>query len=300
MTSEQQNETLRQFREDAGRWRVFSDGGTEKVNVSLMRHQAVIQGSADLPANASFLDVGCGAGQLVIEMASRGLKASGIDFSPEMIAICREKAREANVTAAFECVSAFEMAPPEKPYDALSAQGFIEYISPEQMESFFALASRFVADGGSFFVGSRNRLFNLCSLNSYTQLELDLGTERRLLQECVLLASTERTQDLFNAVGALPRLTRHPERHPSTGIKVSSRFQYTPGELIAALKPHGFAPVTVYPIHYHALPVSVAAADRAELHRSIANLMAHEASRDHRLVPNSSSFVLHLKKLGRE
>jgi SAM-dependent methyltransferase len=39
------------------------------------------------------LDVGCGTGRLVLDYLQQGIDCDGVDNSPEMLAICREKAR---------------------------------------------------------------------------------------------------------------------------------------------------------------------------------------------------------------
>ena len=38
------------------------------------------------------LDVGCGTGRLLVDYASQGIDMDGVDNSPEMLALCREKA----------------------------------------------------------------------------------------------------------------------------------------------------------------------------------------------------------------
>src|ERR1700677_3789529 len=38
------------------------------------------------------LDVGCGAGRLILDYLAAGLDVDGVDNSPEMLALCREKA----------------------------------------------------------------------------------------------------------------------------------------------------------------------------------------------------------------
>ena len=40
------------------------------------------------------LDVGCGTGRLLLDYASEGIDIDGVDNSPEMLALCREKASE--------------------------------------------------------------------------------------------------------------------------------------------------------------------------------------------------------------
>jgi ubiquinone/menaquinone biosynthesis C-methylase UbiE len=50
-------------------------------------YRAVIE-RAGQPA----LDVGCGTGRLVLDYLVAGLDVDGVDNSPEMLALCREKA----------------------------------------------------------------------------------------------------------------------------------------------------------------------------------------------------------------
>lgn len=44
------------------------------------------------------LDVGCGTGRLVLDYLSAGVDVDGVDNSPEMLAICREKAHALGIT----------------------------------------------------------------------------------------------------------------------------------------------------------------------------------------------------------
>lgn len=44
------------------------------------------------------LDVGCGTGRLLLDYQAAGIDIDGVDNSPEMLAICREKARALGVT----------------------------------------------------------------------------------------------------------------------------------------------------------------------------------------------------------
>ena len=43
------------------------------------------------------IDIGCGDGKIIIELAQRGFHAEGIDFSPRLIKQCREKANKLGV-----------------------------------------------------------------------------------------------------------------------------------------------------------------------------------------------------------
>ena len=55
---------------------------------------------ADLPVTAA-LDVGAGTGRYVLKLARRGVTATAIDQSPEMLAVARRAASEAGVTVDF-------------------------------------------------------------------------------------------------------------------------------------------------------------------------------------------------------
>jgi SAM-dependent methyltransferase len=45
------------------------------------------------------LDVGCGTGRLLLDYAGLGIDVDGVDVSPEMLALCREKAERAGIVA---------------------------------------------------------------------------------------------------------------------------------------------------------------------------------------------------------
>lgn len=46
----------------------------------------------------SALDVGCGTGRLLLDYLAAGLDVEGVDNSPEMLGLCRDKARELGLT----------------------------------------------------------------------------------------------------------------------------------------------------------------------------------------------------------
>src|SRR5947209_16987213 len=44
------------------------------------------------------LDVGCGTGRLLLDYLASGIDVDGVDNSPEMLALCREKAEKISLT----------------------------------------------------------------------------------------------------------------------------------------------------------------------------------------------------------
>ena len=68
--------------------------------------QEAILGLADVTSGERAVDIGCGTGIYVLELARRGLRVVGVDSSLEMIAIAREKCREAGLASLWVCGSA--------------------------------------------------------------------------------------------------------------------------------------------------------------------------------------------------
>ncbi len=227
-------------------------------------------------------------------MAQRGLEATGIDFAPEMIEHCEINRREVNAQASFMLGSFFDMPDPDLPYDMISAQGLIEYLSPDQMEEFFARSADMLGPAGALVVGSRNRLFNVVSLNAFTQLEVDLGSLESLARQGAALHASASQAAAFAALREFESIYPQPSQHPETEVKVNLRYQYTPAELIMRLRRHGFTPEAMYPVHFHGLPVRVMT-DHMDVQSELATLMENVAQLDQRLVPFCSTFVLDVR-----
>lgn len=297
MSSEQQDQALEFFRRFAADWRLRAAGGEpRKFNIIRHRNDYVVEVARRRGDIRRFLDVGCGSGELVCDMAAMGIGAEGVDFSPEMIDLGRVLARERGLSGAtFSCASVFDHAPAERPLDLVSANGFIEYISRDQLLEFLAMVHAWLAPGGSLVLGSRNRLFNLFSLNEYTRLEVLSGALEPMLDEALAIAAAKTWAEAVVALrtrgSALPAV----ERHPLTGVEVATRHQYTPAELAALLEGAGYDTVELRPIHYHAAPPVFARA-HPETHLATALLMQEHASSEPALLPFSSTFMVHAVK----
>jgi 2-polyprenyl-3-methyl-5-hydroxy-6-metoxy-1,4-benzoquinol methylase len=292
---DQQDQALQYFRSAALDWQSKAVNAQGAYSVIEGRHRAVLAVLEDMAGAARFLDVGCGTGQLAIAVAELGLDAEGIDFAEAMVAQCRENARRAGVAVRFTCGSFFDVELEDGAYDVLSAQGFIEYISPDQTDRFFQRCARLLRPGGALVVGSRNRLFNAFSLNEFTQLEAEMGTLGALIAEARTLGSYPSPQAVFAALRRHERIDPQPDHHPVTGIPVETRYQYSPADLICRLRRCGLAPAALFPVHYHGFPPQIAG-EQPELHSRIALAAAEFGLRDHRLIPSSSTFVLDARR----
>ena len=300
MSQSQQSQALSYFDAVADEWRQKAEGNVPAVNVIEQRNRCAIRVARELGTPLRrFIDMGCGTGELTLDIAREhpDASATGVDFAPEMIAACESKRNKLSVAnASFITQSILEFETPEGSVDLIGAMGLIEYISPAQTREFVDRCARQLRPGGALTVGSRNRLFNVFSLSSYTAMERELGTIDELLAESLAIAGASTAADAITAAatvqrGSLPQ----PASHPRTGIGVNIRFQYTPGELITLLHEFGLQTRTLFPVHYHALPVPAAQAMPA-VHVKIAEALYETAPLEHRLLPFASSFVIEARR----
>jgi 2-polyprenyl-3-methyl-5-hydroxy-6-metoxy-1,4-benzoquinol methylase len=291
---DQQQQTKIYFNLSSRGWQAKAKGSADRYNVIKARNAAVLDIIKRDGNVANFLDVGCATGQLAIDVANLGVRSRGVDFAPEMIRIARENNEHAKAAAEFECASFFDLKLVIGAYDVISAMGFIEYVSVEQLDLFLERCNKALRTGGALAIGSRNRLFNIFSLNDYTLMEIQLGTLGALVREAVTFrADTQR--ELFTRMAEHERIDPQPTSHPSTGISVDVRYQFSPADLIFRARRNGFEPGAIYPIHFHGLPPACKDAYPG-IHAELAKTVEAQTLRDHRLVPYCSSFVLELRK----
>ena len=292
LTSQQQ-ETKNYFQRFAAEWRRKAEGALpQSVNVIGQRNQYVLKIAEALEIRGNTLDVGCGTGELVCGLAKLGFHATGVDFAGDMIRLAESSARDQEIlNAKFLHTSIFDFQTSERS-ELISANGFIEYISSTQLRQFLELSRGLLTDGGSLVIGSRNRLFNVCSWNEYTELELHTGSYLFLVAEAKALAMAETIEDCIEQLKNLKSSLPVFERHPKTGIDVSIRCQCTPSELIQMFVQTGFRPVGLIPIHYHAA-VPRFCEGFPEAHVMLAEFMQQYANQCFYLLPSSSSFMLH-------
>lgn len=293
--SRQQKEARTFFDTKASDWddKVSGQAGL-RVNVQAQRNDYVLHVIDSREETRYALDIGCGVGDLVIKMAERGINATGIDFARGMIDIAHRRLTESRAEVAeFVAGDYFDWHVPDDTYDVISANGFIEYISFEQRDQFFRDGLRSLRPGGSLVVSSRNRLFNLWSLNDFTKRELADNTIESLLLEAMALAQGSSISDLL-ALNAAP-LSDPGIKHSDTGVAVSTRYQYTPIQLMQLIGQAGLEIVEVSPIHVHGVPPAFKEA-HPEMHVLIANGLQEHAVENHVLLPHASAFMVHAKK----
>jgi len=295
MTNVQQEEALHYFKSHAEDWHNKAKASDEKkVNIIQQRNRYVIDIIKDRKETESILDVGCGTGDLVCDIAKQGIDATGVDFAQDMIKLALDKAKVDQLeNAHFKCCSIFDFELSKQKFDVISANGFIEYISQNELNKFFDIVYNALTPNGSFVIHARNRLFNLFSLNSFTYQEVKEHNVDALLKESISLASGETTEEISRLKAA--SLQSPDTQHTNTGIGVTTRFQYTPLQLMNMLNDRGFEAIEIYPIHIHSVP-PIFKDKEPEIHASISNLLQVYARQHSELVLFSSSFLLHVKK----
>ncbi len=295
MPDHQQKQALNYFSRSAGAWaKKAKSSGEDEVNVIRQRNDYVLKVMGERKNVRSFLDIGCGTGDLVCEAARRGVNATGIDFAKEMIEAALRNAKRLNIKkAGFVCSSIFDFEFERGKYDVISANGLIEYISLKGLGKLLSLSSMGLKRGGSLILGSRNRLYNIFSLNRFTQEEIESRNMGRLISEAAKIANARHVSELIGLKTA--RLQTKVKKQLNTGIDVSVRYQYTPAQLINILLDKGFEPVQIYPIHIHGVTPKFKDM-HPSVHAAISNLLQDYAEGNMSLIPASSSFMIHAKK----
>lgn len=256
------------FDRHAHAWVEAAYVGDVRFPVGSERVRLAIEGVAPaMHEGARLVDLGCGGGQLCVHAANLGWDAVGVDNAPGMIEEARAAAGDADIAwieAAYD-----ESGLPDGEFDAVTALGLIEYLPDDN--GLFAEAARLLRPGGRLAVSCRNRLYNLLSVNEYTEDEL-AGDAPRLLDELrELLSQTDASElqglaesvaaatDELRAAAESDREGAAPELHDHVRSFQRGRRQHTPRDLQPAAERHGFRNAGVLALHPHPLPPALEA-----------------------------------------
>lgn len=270
--SEQKKITKIYFNEVAGEWfkRAYDpDGKFLTFPTGKVRQDITISEMKRLNVKKKVIDLGCGTGQLVIELLKNGYKTMGIDNAPSMIAEARQMllkefpAMDGSKVFHAKDVLNLDM---EERFDVVTAMGLLEYL--ENDFAFFETVKRLLNSGGYAFIECRNRLFNITSGNQYTLEAADSGDLKKLISQLDRIQKYSPTStieirkilmDFFSKIGSAmindsdtkvlsQDEIRIVKEYPSTLV----RRQHTPEELEHVLKRVGLK--LKYVIYYHCHP----------------------------------------------
>ena len=251
--------------------------------------------------NSKILDVGCGTGDLVIKLSKKGFDSEGVDFASSMIDVAKKDAKKHKISEEkFSNKSFFEYTPKNK-LDLISANGFIEYISEKELEEFINKSYNFLNKEGYLVFESRNRLFNCFSFNQYTEGEIEINEISNLLRECILFNESDNLNKLLEEKFQ-SNIKNNLHKHEITNskyatIKVDTRYQYTPMQLISILKKTGFEILDIYPVHVHAISTG-SKEILPKVHTSLSYYLLEQNQISLKLIPQCSSFMILAKKNG--
>ncbi|MGA2037797.1 MAG: methyltransferase domain-containing protein [Bryobacteraceae bacterium] len=126
---------------------------TQGVKLQDPRLQTVAR-IASLARAGRALDLGCGRGELSIALAKLGFAVTGIDYSPDAIALA-ESAKSAtgdpSLKVQFVCDDLIR-APLDGSYDAVVAADVVEHLAPAELDELYQRIAAQLADDGLFVI----------------------------------------------------------------------------------------------------------------------------------------------------
>lgn len=145
----------------AGKWHRMYESDTElldEANFRERRDVAVASVLAHLGPGERVLDLGCGAGPVLLELRRRGIQAVGLDYSEDMLANARSRLRAEGLDDGDLMLGDCRHAPwPDASFDVVVCLGVISYV--ERYEAVLDEIVRLLKPGGTALISFRN-VFN--------------------------------------------------------------------------------------------------------------------------------------------
>jgi 2-polyprenyl-3-methyl-5-hydroxy-6-metoxy-1,4-benzoquinol methylase len=224
-----------------------------------------------LRKSGSVLDLGCGTGQMVIELRKLGYEASGIDVAQNMIEEAKATFKKSGASgdpkkffSTGDCLNLSK----GKTYDVVTGLGLLEYLEGDT--DLFTNLKKVVRPGGYAIVECRNQLFNLFSGNQYTEQEAKAGALARLVKEFPTIEKyspfsndhipeiqaqvTEATQQFLKGIHEKKAWRAPMKRQYTPFPKGMVRQQHTPAQFERSAARFGFALQHVVYYHLHPYP----------------------------------------------
>lgn len=234
------------------------------------------------------LDAGCGTGDLAYHSSKFTKNSTGIDFSKNMIKIAKKNYIKKNLN--FESSSIFDYKVKNK-FDIISANGFIEYISINQINLFLKFCQNYLLKNGLVAISVRNRLFNLFSLNDFSEKELQENSFKNFYKESINLNKLSLKNFLKLKK---TKFNKSKYNQPKTGnYNIDNRLQFSPLQMIGVLNKYNFETVELFPINYHPTTPKIFRAQSNYL--KIEKYIPKNYSKLS-LIPFSSTFIIVAKK----
>ncbi|MEW6350160.1 MAG: methyltransferase domain-containing protein [Thermodesulfobacteriota bacterium] len=119
------------------------------------------------------LDVGCGTGSATLRAAGLAREVVGIDLSPHMIKLAREKTAKDGITNTAFVAAKVEDYAPEKPFDKVISSFMICHLPQELRPSIYSCMFNFLKPGGRVALfGSRGEVCNVYETRDQVETNL--------------------------------------------------------------------------------------------------------------------------------
>lgn len=108
--------------------------------------------------NQSILDVGCGAGLLCESLAQAGQQLTGIDMSPQVIAVAKQHAKQSNLSIEYQQIEVEQLhQQSSQRFDVVTCMELLEHVpDPSQL---IQACQRMLKPGGLIFFSTIHRNF---------------------------------------------------------------------------------------------------------------------------------------------
>ena len=100
--------------------------------------------AAMLPPGGAVLDVGCAGGYKAEWLTRRGFQVGGVDLSPEMVALARERLPQCR----FEAIGVMDLDRLGETYDGVFCQAMLLHVPKAEIAEAFASLARRLKPGG--------------------------------------------------------------------------------------------------------------------------------------------------------
>ena len=288
MKNRQQNQAKKFFELDAKNWSVKAQFKKNKILNTILERNLFVLKIIKKHKLKYHLDVGCGSGDLSYASSKIVNRSIGIDFAKNMIVIANKKFKRKNLEFFNKSVFNYQ---PNINFDCISANGFIEYLSLLQISKLLNFSYKNLIKNGFIIMGSRNRLFNLFSLNEFSKKEIRSNVFAELYTESINL-NTLKFKDFLKQKKL--KFEEASFKQPKTGINVDKRHQFTPSQLIDILERNKFKVIEISPINYHPTTPKIYSSN-VNYHK-FSNYVTLEKNKLS-LIPFSSSFMIAAKKI---
>lgn len=128
------------------RWRATAIGATTER----LERQLILELAGDV-TRSRILDVGCGDGDLALELTRRGAMVTGIDASAAMIDAAKDRAKRHNANVTFQVASAEHLPFSAEQFDVVTAITILCFV--EDAAPVFREIGRVLRPGGRLVIG---------------------------------------------------------------------------------------------------------------------------------------------------